>query len=122
MSQEVCFSSNALVVLKKRYLRKNNKGEVTETPSEMLERVAQHIATIEKKYSADSNPSHYRYLRLHQAVHHESGDHHPLWRGTGDPGFAAVPTKYPQYRHYCHNHSHIGHRHICPHVFWRVYP
>ena len=54
METEVNFSPNATVVLKKRYLKKNNKGDIVETPKEMLKRVAHTIASVEKKYK--SNP------------------------------------------------------------------
>ncbi len=52
MDDQLNFSSNADVVLKKRYLKKNEKGEVIETPWEMLERVASSIASVEKNYGA----------------------------------------------------------------------
>ncbi len=48
------FSSNAIVVLKKRYLKKNDQGEVIETPSELLTRVAKAIAGAEKQYGAEA--------------------------------------------------------------------
>jgi ribonucleoside-diphosphate reductase alpha chain len=40
-------SENARTVLERRYLRKNDKGEVEETPTEMLRRVAANIAQAE---------------------------------------------------------------------------
>ncbi len=43
-------SNNALTVLKRRYLRKNEKGEVIETPEQLFRRVARHIASAEKLY------------------------------------------------------------------------
>ncbi|MFH1519251.1 MAG: ribonucleotide reductase N-terminal alpha domain-containing protein [Candidatus Omnitrophota bacterium] len=46
------FSSNAIVVLRKRYLKKNDQGKVIETPKELLTRVAKAIAGAEKQYSA----------------------------------------------------------------------
>ena len=51
--KELDFSSNAIVVLKKRYLKKNSEGKIIETPSELLERVAKAISGVEKKYGAD---------------------------------------------------------------------
>lgn len=53
MSEELNFSSNAIVVLRKRYLKKNNQGKVSETPKELLERVSRAIAQVEVQYGAD---------------------------------------------------------------------
>ena len=55
MEPEVNFSPNAIVVLKRRYLKKNSKGDVIETPKEMLKRVAIAIAAVEKKYKSNVN-------------------------------------------------------------------
>jgi len=41
------FTENALRVLHNRYLRKNDKGEVDETPVELFHRVARHVASDE---------------------------------------------------------------------------
>ncbi len=43
----------AEVVLKKRYLLRNDKGEIIETPEEMLWRVAKAVASAEEKYGGD---------------------------------------------------------------------
>ncbi|MFH8080825.1 MAG: adenosylcobalamin-dependent ribonucleoside-diphosphate reductase [Candidatus Aenigmatarchaeota archaeon] len=43
-------SENALTLLKLRYLRRNEYGEIIETPEEMFRRVAKAIASVEKKY------------------------------------------------------------------------
>ncbi len=43
-------SENAIVVLKKRYLKKDNDGNVIEIPEQMFRRVAHHIAMAEKNY------------------------------------------------------------------------
>src|SRR4030066_302168 len=43
-------TQNALTVLEKRYLKKDNQGQVTETPEEMFRRVAKHIASAELLY------------------------------------------------------------------------
>ncbi len=43
-------SRNALKVLKARYLLRNEKGEVVETPEEMFRRVSAHIAEAERAY------------------------------------------------------------------------
>ena len=44
-------SKNAATVLKKRYLKKDTAGKGIESPEEMLQRVASHIALAEKKYA-----------------------------------------------------------------------
>ncbi|MBN2185013.1 MAG: vitamin B12-dependent ribonucleotide reductase [Candidatus Krumholzibacteriota bacterium] len=48
-------SSNALRVLEKRYLRKNIKGMITETPEELFSRVASDIARAERRYGDNEN-------------------------------------------------------------------
>ncbi|MFA5271402.1 MAG: vitamin B12-dependent ribonucleotide reductase, partial [Candidatus Omnitrophota bacterium] len=52
MEEKLNFSPNALVVLKKRYLKKNEKGEIIETPFELVERVSAAVSSVEKKYGA----------------------------------------------------------------------
>ncbi len=39
------------VVLEERYLRKNEKGEIVETPEEMFRRIARNIASADAKYN-----------------------------------------------------------------------
>lgn len=48
----ISLSPNALTVLKKRYLKRDERGEVIETPEEMFGRVARHIASAEKFYNS----------------------------------------------------------------------
>jgi ribonucleoside-diphosphate reductase alpha chain len=48
-------SSNALKVLEKRYLAKNEEGRVVETPEEMFRRVARNIAEGDKLYLPDAD-------------------------------------------------------------------
>ena len=52
---ELSLSENALTILRNRYLKKNDRGEVVETPEEMFLRVAKAIAEVERLYdnSAD---------------------------------------------------------------------
>ena len=50
-------SDNAIRVLEKRYLSKNEKGETNEIPQDMFKRVAEHIASAEKIYNPESNTS-----------------------------------------------------------------
>jgi ribonucleoside-diphosphate reductase alpha chain len=47
------FSKNALTVIQKRYLLKDRKGRIKETPLDMLIRVADHVASAEKLFGAD---------------------------------------------------------------------
>jgi len=54
-SENSYFSKNAMKVLRKRYLAKNGKGEVVETPEEMLRRVAKNIAEADKMYGSAKN-------------------------------------------------------------------
>jgi ribonucleoside-diphosphate reductase alpha chain len=60
MALEQSFSSselaeNALVVLKKRYLKKNEYGEVVETPEDMFRRVATTVAQAERSYDPEAD-------------------------------------------------------------------
>jgi len=48
--QKLKLSENAITVLEKRYLLKDDKGKVTEKPIEMFRRVASAIISAEKKY------------------------------------------------------------------------
>lgn len=43
-------SQSSKVVLEKRYLKKNEKGQVVETPEDMIRRVVDNIASFEKNY------------------------------------------------------------------------
>ncbi|MDM7913421.1 MAG: ribonucleotide reductase N-terminal alpha domain-containing protein, partial [Methanotrichaceae archaeon] len=54
IKDDLKLSVNAVEVLKKRYLRRDEKGEVCETPGEMFDRVATHIARAESRYGEDS--------------------------------------------------------------------
>ncbi|MCG4587132.1 hypothetical protein L0P56_16730, partial [Anaerosalibacter bizertensis] len=50
-------TNNALTVLERRYLAKDENGNVIEKPSEMFERVANYVAQADKIYDekADIN-------------------------------------------------------------------
>lgn len=45
-------SENALAILERRYLNRDEKGEVIESPKELFERVARSIAEIDLVYGA----------------------------------------------------------------------
>ena len=57
--QTVDLSDNALVVLEKRYLRKDGDGNIVETPEQMLRRVARAIAQAETIYGTRSDAAHW---------------------------------------------------------------
>lgn len=50
LSEGLNLSGNALKVLKKRYLKKDENGKITETPEELFRRVARTIASADLKY------------------------------------------------------------------------
>ena len=49
--ESVHLSAPAIAVLEKRYLKKDAKGQIAETPEEMFRRVAQNIAEAERSYN-----------------------------------------------------------------------
>jgi len=55
VEDDLKLSVNAASVLRRRYLRKNDKGEVVETPSQMLRRVAEAIARPDSIYDHDAD-------------------------------------------------------------------
>ena len=68
LRDDLKLSLNTLEVLKKRYLLRDQGGQVIETPSELLRRVAFHVAQAERhftsRYSADlAEDTFYRMMR-----------------------------------------------------------
>jgi len=61
---ETKLTVNALEVLRKRYLLKNENGEIIETPAQMFRRVAKAIAEIDKKYGDDYRKSEEGFFSL----------------------------------------------------------
>jgi len=53
--QKVQLSSNSLTVLKRRYLKKDENGNVIETPEEMFWRVSKNIAKVDKTYDTNAD-------------------------------------------------------------------
>ncbi|MCX8095354.1 MAG: ribonucleoside reductase class II, partial [Caldisericia bacterium] len=53
MDKNINLTPQAKLVLEKRYLKKNEKGEVIETPFELFERVARVISNIDRIYNKD---------------------------------------------------------------------
>jgi ribonucleoside-diphosphate reductase alpha chain len=62
--EEPKLTVNALEVLRKRYLLKNEKGEIIETPAQMFRRVARTIAEVDKKYGDDPKKSEEEFFSL----------------------------------------------------------
>lgn len=55
---------NALTVLKRRYLGRDEEGEVTETPGQMFRRVARHVAAPEAAYGSDPAAAEERFYSV----------------------------------------------------------
>ena len=49
-SRVLSLSANAVTVLEKRYLKRNEEGKVIETPEELFRRVAHHVASADALY------------------------------------------------------------------------
>jgi len=64
IKDELKLSINALKVLERRYLLKNEEGQITETPAEMFRRVARDIAKAEELYGGDINNYEEEFYRL----------------------------------------------------------
>jgi ribonucleoside-diphosphate reductase alpha chain len=47
VTDDIGFSYNTLYILKTRYLKRNEKGKVVETPKEMFRRIAKHVSDAE---------------------------------------------------------------------------
>lgn len=53
--REFKLTQNALIVLKRRYLKKDRKGNIVETPEEMFRRVAESVASADISYNPSAN-------------------------------------------------------------------
>ena len=60
----VKLTKNAMKVLEKRYLRKDEKGKVIETPDEMFKRVAHNIALADENYGGDVNKTEKEFYEI----------------------------------------------------------
>jgi ribonucleoside-diphosphate reductase alpha chain len=54
-SSEAHLSANALTVLARRYLKKDDQGNVVESPEELFRRVADNIAQADYQYNGQRN-------------------------------------------------------------------
>ncbi|MBN1297105.1 vitamin B12-dependent ribonucleotide reductase [bacterium] len=63
-------SANARVVLERRYLRKDDEGQVTETPLQMFRRVASNIALAERRFVGEDEAKRWeeRYFQSMTAL------------------------------------------------------
>lgn len=57
-------SINALTVLEGRYLRKNQNGEICESPRQLFERVAQNIAEADARYGQNVEQSKEEFMEM----------------------------------------------------------
>ena len=57
-------SPNALLLLKQRYLLKDSKGRVKETPEHMFRRVSKAVASAELRYSGDAKKAEGDFHRV----------------------------------------------------------
>jgi len=55
LTKHLDLTPNALIVLKKRYLKKDLKGQITETPFDMFRRVAKTVARADLFYDPDAD-------------------------------------------------------------------
>ena len=75
---------NAIRILESRYLHRNEKGDVTETPRQLFERVARHVALAERKLNGDEGK--YRELFLQMMLNLEFLPNSPMFMNAGKRG------------------------------------
>jgi ribonucleoside-diphosphate reductase alpha chain len=76
-------SENAYQVLTRRYIRKGENGELTESVEEMFWRVAYHIAKVEKSWGADIKERAVEFYKL--LVTRRFFPNSPTFTGAGTP-------------------------------------
>jgi len=64
VADDLKLSVNAVEVLKKRYLRRDERGLVVETPGEMFARVAAHVCRAEGRFGGDESAYCAKFLRM----------------------------------------------------------
>ncbi len=74
---------NTLQVLQKRYLKKDDQGEIIESPSQMFRRVARSIAEAEKVYGTSSDVQHYEEEFYSLMAHRELMPNSPTLMNAG---------------------------------------
>ena len=76
-------SENSYQVLSRRYIRKGDNGELTETVEEMFWRVAYHIAKVEKAWGVDVKERAMEFYHLLVTRHFFPNS--PTFTGAGTP-------------------------------------
>jgi ribonucleoside-diphosphate reductase alpha chain len=64
VSDELKLSVNAIAVLERRYLLKDEQGRIIETPSQLFRRVAKAIAAVDKMYGEDPKASEETFYKM----------------------------------------------------------
>ncbi len=65
---DLFLSSNARAVLNKRYLRRDERGAVAETPQEMFQRVVSHVSRAESRYGGDAKICRCEFLKMMRSL------------------------------------------------------
>jgi len=64
IEKEPKLTVNSMEVLKRRYLLRNEKGEIIETPEQLFRRVANAVAEVDKLYDEDSEKSEEEFFTI----------------------------------------------------------
>ena len=64
IEEEPKLTVNSLEVLKKRYLLRNEEGEIVETPSQMFRRIARAIAKVDEDHGEDSKKTEEEFYTI----------------------------------------------------------
>ncbi len=64
VADELKLSINAIAVLERRYLLKDDQGRIVETPTQLFRRVAKAIAQIDRMYGSDPKKSEEEFYRM----------------------------------------------------------
>lgn len=70
MEDKIDLTPNAIKVLEKRYLKRDNEGKCIETPADMFHRVANTIASADLKYGKSQEEVDKLALRFYDAISH----------------------------------------------------
>lgn len=76
-------TKNAVTILERRYLRRDDAGKVVETPPELFARVAHYLATPEVKYGGDSGAMARSFYNM--MANMDFLPNSPTFTGAGNP-------------------------------------